>query len=341
MNTELISGIGLIAFGAFASSSFAMAFSKTRGWAWENNWLVYSLFAYIIVPLISCFIFCPGFGNTLVNMPVGELALVFGLGIIYGICNLTFGLSLRYLGLSLGFALSLGLMMILGTILPPAIDGRLHALFAQSKGGMLIAGLVIALAGIALSAYSGALKDKASGSEANKDFNFKTGILMVLFVGITGVSQALGIEQGNVIANEMTRTGIDPLFASLPIFIVLYGGSFIITLIWCLVLAKKSNKLDAFVSVPEGGILKNYAFCGLAGFLWFINYIFYGMGRSHMGEFSFTAWGILMSLSIVFATLWGFYRGEWKSTSANTRVCMFAGLIVLVVAAFVIGMSSN
>ena len=122
MTFELLFGIGLIAIGAFSSGSFSIPFGKTRNWAWENYWLIYSLFAYVIVPLVACYVFCPGFMNVLSGVPAQTLGWIFLLGIIYGICNLTFGLSLRYLGLSLGFSLSLGLMMILGTIIPPAID---------------------------------------------------------------------------------------------------------------------------------------------------------------------------------------------------------------------------
>lgn len=163
MTIELFLGIGLIAIGAFSSGSFSIPFGKTRGWAWENYWLIYSLFAYVLVPAVACWVFCPGFMDVLSGVPSGTLAWIFLLGIIYGICNLTFGLSLRYLGLSLGFSLSLGLMMILGTIIPPAIDGRLAVMLQQSGGTMLIAGLLIAAVGIGLSGYAGYRKDKGAG----------------------------------------------------------------------------------------------------------------------------------------------------------------------------------
>ena len=176
MTFELLFGIGLIAIGAFSSGSFSIPFGKTRNWSWENYWLIYSLFAYVIVPVVACLIFCPGFMDVLSGVPSRTLGWIFLLGIIYGICNLTFGLSLRYLGLSLGFSLSLGLMMILGTIIPPAIDGRLTILLQQSGGTMLIAGLLIAAVGIALSGYAGYRKDKGAGSEANPELNFGKGL---------------------------------------------------------------------------------------------------------------------------------------------------------------------
>ncbi|WP_293710075.1 L-rhamnose/proton symporter RhaT [uncultured Parabacteroides sp.] len=341
MTIELFLGIGLIAVGAFSSGSFSIPFGKTRGWAWENYWLIYSLFAYVLVPAIACGVFCPGFMDVLSGVPAGTLAWIFLLGIVYGICNLTFGLSLRYLGLSLGFSLSLGLMMILGTIIPPAIDGRLAVMLQQSGGTMLIAGLLIAAVGIAFSGYAGYRKDKGAGPEANSELNFGKGLILVFFVGITGASQALGIEQGSGISSSLVASGIDPLFQTLPVFLLMFGGSFVATALWCLFLAGKNNNLKAFAGTKEIAVSKNYLYCGLAGFLWFVNFIFYGMGKSRMGEFSFTAWGILMSLTIVFATLWGLCRGEWKATDLKTKGWMYAGLVVLIVASFIIGMSGG
>ena len=279
--------------------------------------------------------------NVLVRCPGTDVGMDLLLGIIYGICNLTFGLSLRYLGLSLGFSLSLGLMMILGTIIPPAINGRLNILLQQSGGTMLIAGLLIAAVGIALSGYAGYRKDKGAGPEANPELNFGKGLVLVFFVGITGASQALGIEQGTGISSALVASGIDPLFQTLPVFFVLFGGSFLATALWCLFLSKKNNNLKSFVKTKDIAVSSNYLYCGLAGFLWFVNFIFYGMGKSRMGEFSFTAWGILMSLTIVFATLWGLYRGEWKATDTKTKAWMYVGLVVLVAASFIIGMSGG
>lgn len=341
MTLELLFGIGLIAIGAFSSGSFSIPFGKTRNWAWENYWLVYSLFAYVIVPVVACVVFCPGFMDVLSGVSSQTLGWVFLLGIIYGVCNLTFGLSLCYLGVSLGFSLSLGLMMILGTVIPPAIDGRLSVMLQQESGSLLIVGLLIAAVGIALSGYAGYRKDKCADGEANPELNFKKGVVLVLFVGITGASQALGIEQGIGISSALVASGVDPLFQTLPVFMVLFGGSFVATALWCLFLCKKNHNLKAFVKTEEIAVAKNYLYSALAGFLWFVNFIFYGMGKSRMGEFSFTAWGILMSLTIVFATLWGLYRGEWKATDGKTKGWMYAGLVVLVVASFIIGMSGG
>ncbi|MDR2763949.1 MAG: hypothetical protein LBB90_02855 [Tannerella sp.] len=343
MNLFIFYGILLISFGAFMSGSFAIPFDKVRAWKWENYWLAYSLFGYVIVPFLLCLLSAPGFLNALGQVPVRTLSTVFLLGALYGLANLTFGLSLRYLGIALGYALSLGLMMAIGTLLPPLIDGRLSKLFEGNGGILLLAGIVTSLTGIGFSGYAGFLKSRqASAREGvNQEFHLQKGIGAALFVGVTGSSAALGIEQGIPIARACIANGTSPLFQDGAVFFVLYSGAFVSTLVWCLYLSVKSKSLKRFIQSDGCSLWMNYLWCALAGFLWYVNYVFFGMGKSRMGEFSFVAWGILMTMTIVFASLWGVYRGEWKNVSRKVYAWMWTGLAVLVAASFLIGMSSN
>jgi L-rhamnose-H+ transport protein len=336
-------GILLITIGAFMSGSFSIPFDKVKQWKWETSWLVYCLFGYIVVPLAVCLLTVPDFISTLSQVPFRTVLWIFLLGALYGAANLTFGLSLRYLGLALGYALSLGLMMALGTLIPPAIDGRLAQLFEGYAGIRLILGIVISLIGIGISGYAGFLKSKQAGdnSGVNKEFNLKKGLAAALFVGVTGSSAALGIEQGNPIAKICVENGVNPLFQDSVVFLVLYSGSFVTTLVWCLYLSIKNKTIKDFIKVRNGSLGMNYLLCGLAGLLWFINYVFFGMGKSKMGESSFVAWGILMTMTIVCATLWGLYRKEWKGVSTNVYSLMWIGLIILVASSFLIGISVN
>jgi len=343
MNLFILYGILLISIGAFMSGSFAIPFDKVKHWKWENYWLIYSLFAYIIVPFAICLIFVPRFLPVLGEMSAQKTGLVFLLGMIYGAANLTFGLSLRYLGIALGYALSLGLMMAIGTLAPPMIDGRLTKLFEGSGGIMLLCGIMISLTGIGISGYAGFLKSSQLSSKegVNQEFNIKKGVLAALFVGVAGSFQALGIEQGKAIADTCVQFGTNPLFQDSVVFLVLYAGAFLTTVMWCTYLSIKNKTFSNFVQKSGKSTGLNYLFCACAGFLWYINYVFYGMGKSQMGEFSFVAWGILMTLTIFFATVWGLYRGEWKGVSSKIRGLMWTGLIVLVIASLLIGISSN
>ena len=346
MQQSIFLGLLLIAAGAFSSGSFAMPFGKIKNWAWESYWLVFSIGAYLIFPMIACLLFSNGFMEVFRAIPSRTLWLVFFLGAVYGIGNLSFGLSLRYLGLSLGYTLSLGLMLAIGTLIPPLLDGRLKIMMAGPGGKYLIAGVIIAVAGIAITGWAGYLKDRKISEKEKKasvsEFNFTKGIIAAMIVGITGSAMALGFEQGIPIAEMAGKLGISQLFITMPVMLVLLSGTFITTMIWCIYLGVKNKSLKNYIeSSMSKNLFTNYLFALLAGFLWFIQFILFGMGKSKMGPFTFTSWGILMGLTIVFATLWGLYRKEWKGAPVKIYTIMLFSLIIIICSAYILGISGS
>jgi L-rhamnose-H+ transport protein len=346
MNQGILAGLLLIAAGAFSSGSFAIPFGKIKDWKWESYWLVYSFGAYILFPLAACLILASNFVSVYKEVPAGVLLKVFLLGVVYGIGNLSFGLSLRYLGLSLGYALSLGLMLAIGTLIPPLLDGRLSQMFASSGGNLLITGVMAACGGIALSGWAGFMKDRITlATEKQKnitEFNFFKGVLAALLVGITGSAMSLGFEQGLPVAESASETGVNSLFTTMPVMLLMLSGTFVTTIIWCIYLGVRNGSLkDYFTSSSDSKLAHNYIFSLLAGFLWFIQFILYGMGKSKMGPFTFTSWGILMGLTIVFATLWGLYRKEWKGAPLKIYIIMIISLLIIIASSYIIGISGS
>lgn len=346
MDINVVFGIMLIATGAFSAGSFAVPFGKISGWNWESYWMVFSLGAYILMPLLACIIFTSQPFLILRATSLKTLVLVFSLGAVYGIGNLSFGLSLRYLGLSLGYALSLGLMLAIGTLIPPLLDNRLRMMIESGGGDLLLAGIAVAVVGIALSAWAGIAKDKAVSKDLKQksvsEFNLPRGILAALLVGITGSAMALGFEQGMPVSVLAEAHGIDPLFSMMPVYLVFLTGTFLLTLAWCIYLGARNDSLRNYSRAENRKILfSNYGFGILAGILWFSQFIFYGMGKSKMGSYTFTSWGILMALTIGFATVWGLIRGEWKGVPIRVYVILSLSLLVLITASFMIGISGS
>ncbi len=346
MSAENLLGILLIASGAFTAGSFAVPFSRIKGWKWETYWMIFSIGAYIIFPLLSCLLFAPGWTAVIKTAPTNSLVAVFLLGAIYGVGNLAFGLALRYLGLSLGYALSLGLMLAIGTLIPPILDGRLQVMMQGPGGSLLITGIFVASAGIALSAWTGILKDKqmpdAKKQESIHEFKLTKGVLAALLVGVTGSAMSLGFEQGTIISDIATLRGVDPLFSMMPVMVVLLAGTFVTTFGWCFYLGYRNHSLTNYIRISDGKFLQmNYLFGLLAGLLWFSQFILYGMGKSKMGPFTFTSWGILMALTIACATIWGIIRGEWKGASRKVLALMALSLVIIIAASFMIGISGS
>jgi L-rhamnose-H+ transport protein len=346
MRLTIFSGLMLIAAGAFSAGSFAIPFGKVRNWKWETYWFVYSFGAYILFPLAACMIFVPGFAGVYRTIPSSLLFRVFMLGALYGIGNLSFGLSLRYLGISLGYALSLGLILAIGTLIPPILDGRLKVMIDSSGGNLLITGVAVACGGIALSGIAGYLRDRVLAGRNNQqpdnEFNFVKGIFAAVLVGITGSAMSLGMEQGRPIADYFEKSGTDPLFTTVPVMLVLLSGTLVTTIIWCFYLGIRNGSVREYISGSSFRMLSmNYVFALLAGLLWFMQFIFYGMGKSKMGPFTFTSWGILVGLTIVFATLWGIYRKEWKGASARIIILMVLSMIIIILSSYLIGISGS
>jgi L-rhamnose-H+ transport protein len=346
MHYSILLGLLLIAIGAFSAGSFAIPFGKIKEWKWETYWLVYSFGAYLIFPMAACLIFAPGYINIYKEVPSAVLLKVFLLGAVYGIGNLSFGLSLRYLGISLGYAMSLGLMLAIGTLIPPMIDGRLSVMIESSGGKLLIAGVLIACAGIALSGWAGFLKDKSvSDTDKQKsitEFHYLKGVLAALLVGITGSAMSLGFEQGLPVAAFAEKSGVDPLFITMPVMLLLLSGTLATTIVYCIYLGVKNNSLKDYIKVIVPKTLStNYLLALLAGLLWFSQFILFGMGKSKMGPYTFTSWGILMGLTIVFATLWGLYRREWKGAPLKIIVLMLISLLIIIISSYLIGISGS
>lgn len=346
MNLNVLAGILFIATGAFSAGSFAVPFGKIKEWKWETYWMIFSFGAYIIFPLLACLVFAPGFISVILDTDSKTVFAVFFLGAVYGIGNLSFGLALRYLGLSLGYALSLGLMLAIGTLIPPLVDGRLAVMLQKEGGMLLIYGVVTACLGIALSAWSGILKDRQVSDVFIKqsigEFDLWKGILAALLVGVAGSAMSLGFERGLPITETALKTGVDELFTMMPLLVVLLGGTFVTTVIWCGILGIRNGSLQNYVTAASVKILTaNYLFGVLAGLLWFSQFILYGMGKSKMGPFTFTSWGILMALTIVFATVWGLIRKEWKGTSQKIYFLMILAMAIIIVASFMIGISGS
>lgn len=346
METNILSGLLLIAAGAFTAGSFAMPFGKVKEWRWETYWLIYCFGAYTVFPLLACLIFAPSFADIYSEVPGDVLLKVFLLGAVYGIGNLSFGLSLRYLGISLGYAMSLGLMLAIGTLIPPLLDGRLSVMLSGSGGTLLISGVFIACIGIGFSGWAGYIKEiKISDVEKKKsiaEFSFVKGVFSALLVGVTGSAMSLGFEQAIPINKIAEKNGIDPLFSSLPVMLLLLSGTLVTTIIYCIYLGRKNKSLSDYLrSDSEGTLITNYLFSLLAGLLWFSQFILFGMGKSKMGQYTFTSWGILMGLTIVFATLWGLYRREWKGVAPRILILMIISLIIIIISSYIIGISGS
>jgi L-rhamnose-H+ transport protein len=336
-----MTGILLIAIGSMGAASFYVPFKKVKKWAWESYWISQGLAAWIIAPWIFALFTVPRgeLLNILREAPVSAKLLAVFFGNLWGIGGLTFGLSLRYLGVAMGQSVALGFCAAFGTLIPPIVAG--DSLFSSSAGILTLTGVAITITGIAIIGYAGTLKDKNLPEEvkkkAIKEFALKKGLLIAVFAGIMSASMNYGFEAGKPIAAVALEKGTNSLYVNNPSLIFILAGGFITNFIYCVFLNIRNRTYNDYLSVSPSVFLNNILFTFMAGLLWFLQFHFYGMGKSQLPEhMEIFAWSVLMALNIAFSNIWGIMLKEWKGTSGKTLFLLITGIVVLILSTFIV-----
>ncbi|HAR37591.1 MAG TPA: L-rhamnose/proton symporter RhaT, partial [Porphyromonadaceae bacterium] len=315
MNT--IIGLLIIAVGSMGQSSSYVPINKIKEWSWENFWLVQGVFAWLLFPLLGALI-----SNSPAELigiytihPAAALKAI-GYGVLWGVGGLTFGLSMRYLGIALGQSVALGTCAAFGTVIPAVLAGT--DLFSP-KGLILLLAVAVTLVGIALVGYAGSLRSKNMSEEerrkAIKDFALKKGLLIALFAGVMSACFSLGLSAGVPVKEAALAAGAKELFAQNPVTLLVTVGGFITNLVYCLYMNRKNKTSGEIGRSSKAVLTNNILFCALAGLLWYSQFFGLGMGQSFFEPDSVMmafSWSILMALNVVFSNVWGVILKEWK-----------------------------
>lgn len=338
MNANPVLGIFLHALGGLAAGSFYIPYKGIKNWSWESAWILGGIFSWIIMPWTMASILIPNLGLVLSNAPQSSLMWTYIFGAMWGVGGLTYGLSMRYLGLSLGNAVALGFCAAFGTIIPPLFLGQFGVLLSTLAGIVTLAGVLICVSGIAVSGRAGMLKERELSDEAKKqtlsEFNFGKGIWIATLSGIMSACMAFAFAAGKPIGEFAMQHGTASVWQNIPVLIVALAGGFTTNFIWCLFLNFKNKSFKDYVTAP---ILRNLVLAAIAGCTWYMQFFFYGMGTTYMGPFDFASWTIHMDFIIVFSTLWGLFFLEWRGTSKHAFRLVLAGIAVLILSTVVIG----
>lgn len=344
MNT--IIGLIIIAVGSFGQASSYVPIKKVKNWAWECFWLTQGVFAWLLFPLSGALLAVPD-GYTLwgiIGMAGNSAVLkTIGFGVLWGIGGLTFGLSMRYLGVAMGQSIALGTCSAFGTLIPALIAGQ--NLF-EGKGLILLIAVSIAIAGIAVIGYAGALKSQNMSEEekkkAVKDFALKKGLVIALLAGVMSACFNLGLESG--VKEHMAQLNVPDLYAGLPATLLVTIGGFLTNAAYCIYQNIKNKTGKQYFSVPGNVLLNNLLFCALAGALWYSQFFGKSVGESFFdkeGVMLAFSWSILMSLNVLFSNVWGVVLKEWKGAGKKAVITLIAGLSVLVLSIIFTGVSQQ
>lgn len=348
---QVVLGLLYHTIGGGFSGSFYMPFNRVRGWAWESYWIVGGLFSWLIVPPLAAYLTVPDFGAIVAATPFAIKAVTFVMGLLWGIGGLTYGLGVRYLGMSLGNSVVLGFCSAFGALVPPIyyslnpVPGKTSftQMLSAPGGQLVLLGVVVCIAGIAILGRSGMLKE-ADLSEAEqrasvKEFDLSKGLVIAIISGVLSAFFNFGIEAGEPMAEVAVRQGSNPLFQNNVTYVVLLWGGLTTNLLWCFYLNVRNHTYGDYTN-PRTPISRNVLFSGLAGTMWFLQFFFYGMGESKLGNGA-SSWIVHMATIILTANLWGLYLNEWSGVSAKTFRTFLIGLLVIFVSIVLVGIGNS
>jgi len=335
----VIFGIIYHAIGGFAAGSFYLPLKKLKEWSWESGWLVNGIFSWILAPIIVAVITVPSLFSVITDAPGVSVFWTYFFGVLWGIGGLTFGLSVRYLGMSLGYAVALGFCAAFGTIIPTVHDGTFMKLLTTLSGGVVLGGILACLAGIAVCGHAGRLKEKAMASytEEKREFNVGRGILVAGFAGVMSACMAFALHAGKPIADNAAAAACGSLWVNNASLVVILLGGFTTNVIWCVWLNVKNGSGKDYTN-KKAPLSKNYLFAAVAGITWYLQFMFYGMGSTKMGAYDFASWTLHMSFIIIASNLWSLYLKEWKDSGPKATKTLVAGIGVIALSTVLIGL---
>jgi len=344
---QVILGVIYHFIGGFASGSFYMPYKRVKKWHWESFWIIGGIFSWIIVPPLAAWLTVPGFADIIKSGSGSTIKYTFLFGILWGFGGLTYGLGVRYLGMSLGNSVVLGFCSAFGALVPsiyynfyPA-EGKVtfNDLLSTGWGRIVLAGVVLCLLGIYICGRAGMMKEKELPEELKKksvaEFNLVKGLIVAIFSGIMSACFNFGIEAGKPMAEEAVKQGFNPLFQNNVTYVVLLWGGFLTNFIWCMFLNARNRSFKDYTNKLTP-LRKNYMFSAMAGTTWFLQFFFYGMGESKLGNGA-SSWILHMAFIILVANMWGVVLKEWSGVSRKTKTTITVGITTIILSVIVVG----
>jgi len=349
--------------GGFASGSFYIPYKKVRGWAWESYWIVGGLFSWLIVPPLAAWLTIPGFADIIKQSGGGVIGIAYLFGVLWGIGGLTYGLGVRYLGVSLGSSIILGLCMVFGSLIPslyydffPKEGKDTFSMLVGTKWGLtVIAGLLVCVLGIIICGKAGTMKEKQltnasatdpHGIAAKTEYKFGLGLFVSIISGILSACFNFGLEAGKPmadVANELWKAS-NPgqgefLYQNNVTYVVVLWGGLTTNFIWCMILNARNKTFGDYTN-KKTPLRSNYIFAALAGTTWFLQFFFYGMGESRLGNGP-SSWILHMAFIILVANMWGLILKEWKGVSKKTFNTVVLGIITIILSVLIVGWGNS
>lgn len=329
-------GVAMHAVGASFAATCYTPEKRVKGWSWQSYWITQASFCWFLLPILGAVLTIPQLGTVLREAPKEAMLYSFLLGMAYGVGGTAFGISIRYIGFSLTYAIAVGLSSVLGTLIPPLVKGALLATLSKPGAAWIILGIVVGALGIAGAGWAGRLKERdLSDQQITGEFSLMKGLLLSLLAGVLSAVYGFALEAGEPIADVASAYGAGVWRGNVT-YIFSNTGAFLTTSIYCLYLHARHRTLGELVELPAGqpdaSLPVNWGMALITGVFWYGQFFFYNLGHVRMGQYKFTSWAIHMIMLVLISNLVGMVLREWRSCRRLTHRTLAAALAVLIAA---------
>ena len=337
---SIVAGIGWHLIGAASAASFYAPIEKVKRWSWETTWAIAGFFSWILLPIGVSLFLLPDFQGFYAAMGPHLLLKVALFGAMWGVGNVSYGLTMRYMGMSLGIGVAIGVTLIVGTLIPPLIHGQAAMLLATRSGQLTLAGVLVALIGVATVSYAGHQKELQLSGEV-REFNVKLGLLLAVLCGIFSSGMSFAIDAARPMEAAALHLGVNPLYAALPSYVIIMGGGAVVNMSYCFIrlAALKRLSLRADLAQPRAMLVRNGLLAAAGGIMWYLQFFFYAWGAANVPQRLFYVnWMLHMSMYVLCGGLVGLALGEWKGVASRPVRLLWAGILVIIAAANLVGL---
>ena len=318
------------------AGSAALCYSPQKflhKWSWQTYWLTQAFFCWGILPWIGAYLSLPEhFFTVLAEAPRDAMVISYLYGVLYGVGGIAFGVSIRYIGFSLTYAIAIGFSCLIGTLFMPLINGVLGEKLQQDGGMLVLLGVILGFVAMILTGVAGFRKERELEEGGRKStFNAHVGLPICVLAGVLSAVFSFSLDAATPIAEVAAKYGAGNNQENIK-YIFSNNGAFTTTLIYIIYLMNKNRTWGEFRRTRDSsgkGLALNYALSFATGLMWYMQFFFYGRGHVLMGEFKFSSWAIHMIILILLSSGFGVLIGEWRGARRKTVLDMGVALALL------------
>ena len=336
---QLANGILFHAIGASSASLCYTPQKKVQAWSWQTYWLAQAAVCWLLMPILVAWLTIPNLGQVLHLAPSTAIWHSFLLGVCYGIGGTAFGMAIKHVGISLTYAIAVGISCILGTLVPPVLNGTMQSLLASKGIALILTGVFLGAVGIAVCGVAGRKKElDLTRDQSLVGFSLSKGLPLCFLAGVLSAFYGFSLDAGQPIADIAEQFGAAD-YKQNVIYLFSNSGAFLSTAIYCLYLHFKDKTLGEYGTAFKGStqtLSRNILMAIITGVLWYGQFFFYGLGHVRLGEYQFSSWAIHMIMLVFFSSVAGLILHEWKGCSSKTKAILSLALGILIAAVLIL-----